>query len=319
MNASGPKMVNSDECKPYLKLASAAIVIDEGDISVSISKASTCRTATPSIISTVFLIFECLFSPRTENQKASTLETSEMSDSFVPGHGAEETKMTEKTPKQEVEQAEPDMTIIMTDNHPKPLYTMLASLTTPALPCESSKLFPLGSRNMATATVMADADPNLDPECWSVVENACQSGFDSQETCTQAELPSERTDIKKSPMTDMELSEPTTGLTFTSYQTEASSPAISTSEDQSALLWRQRMSLLGLDEDKARPWFSLTRTREEGDPSPSFVPRIQEIMDADEISVIATQELLKGQLPVKENNPSTGEWAKKAPGSSLSK
>ena len=294
-------MVNSNECKPYLLLASAAIVNDKGDISIDTSK--TCTS---------------LFLLRAKNQKASAVGTNGMNDSFVMGDQAEETKVMEKTPKQDVEQVESDPTTAMTDNQRTNFSTMLASLKIPALSSGLSKLFPKHSQTMAKVAVIEDGYPNPDLGSRSVTENAYQIGGEPQKACTEVVSASESTDTEKSPMTDTEVSELATGVTTASYHTEASSPAISTPEEQMALSWRQQISLLGLSEDKATPYFSLIRAKEEGDPFPIFIPRIQEIVDTDKLTVIGTHKTPADQVTVKESHQSTSKWANKAPGSSLS-
>ena len=256
---------------------------------------------------------------RAKIRKFSAMKTSQISDSFVVGYVAEGNMMTEEIPKEHVEQAETDAKTTVNYGRPTTLSTMLTSLMIPARSLESIMLLPMHSQMTATVASIANGESLTSPESLSAIEKARQIGREPQDTRSDIVVASEPRDTEKSPMTETELSEPATGTTIASYRTEASSPVNSSPEEHIVLSWRQKMLLLGIDGEKASPWYSHRRIKEKLDPVPTIAPRVQEIMDANELTVFGSKRPPIDPASIEETHQSPPRLPNKAPASDLSK
>ena len=143
----------------------------------------------------------------------------------------------------DVEQADSDLTITIPNHRPSTLLAKLASLPSSASLSQSSKFCPTAPQ----ITLIFAVAPMLE-SMFETEKTPQMQGVVATPLGNVMSTFSDRVDTDDSLLTDTEQSRPTTGITTVFEQTEATSPAISTSGDQVALSWTWRISPLGSGE-----------------------------------------------------------------------
>ena len=236
-------MATECEWKAYSPLASATIVYHQSVVSVgfsltSISPQYICATSSTSFAT---------------NNTLALLHSSDTMDQIIPKIGAdtiggsstteskvEDAEMTEKPPNHDVEQADSDLTVTMSNHRPLTLLEKLASLPSSASLSESGKLCPTSPQTRLILIVAPMLGLMFGTEKIPQMQRIVATPLSAVISTF-----SDRVETDDSLLTDTEESRPTTGVTTVFEQTEATSPAISTPGDQVALSWRPRMSQLG--------------------------------------------------------------------------
>lgn len=148
--------------------------------------------------------------------------------------------MTEKPPNHDTEQADSDVTITMSNHQSSTTLKKLTVLPSPASLSQLGLLCPTSSQTTLNPLV----GPILRPMSETEKRPGMQVDVPSPHS-TVISTSSDQISTDDGLLANTEASGLTTGCTTASGQTEATSPAVSTPGDQTALSWRRRVLHFG--------------------------------------------------------------------------